>query len=363
MNFVTNSRRSVETFASLAHPLFMEYRQLGHSGLKVSALSFGAGTFGGGTEFFRAWGTTRGDEATRIVDLCLDAGVNLFDVADVYSNGLAEEVLGKSIAGKRNRLLISTKATFRLGDGPNDVGSSRYHLIESVNGSLKRLDMDYIDIYHMHAFDATTPVDETLDTLDTLVRTGKVRYIACSNFSGWHLMKSLSVSERYGWARYVAHQAYYSLVSREFEWELMPLGIDQGVATLVWSPLGWGRLTGKIRRGHPLPETSRLPQTAEYGPPIDDEFLYKIVDAIDEVAKETGKSVPQIALNWLLQRPTVASIIMGARNEEQLKQNLGSAGWNLTPEQVAKLDAASAVTPIYPYWHQRQFIERNPPPV
>jgi aryl-alcohol dehydrogenase-like predicted oxidoreductase len=341
----------------------MEYRQLGHSGLKVSALSFGAGTFGGGTEFFRAWGTTRGDEATRIVDLCLDAGVNLFDVADVYSNGLAEEVLGKSIAGKRNRLLISTKATFRLGDGPNDVGSSRYHLIESVNGSLKRLDTDYIDIYHMHAFDATTPVDETLDTLDTLVRTGKVRYIACSNFSGWHLMKSLSVSERYGWARYVAHQAYYSLVSREFEWELMPLGIDQRVATLVWSPLGWGRLTGKIRRGHPLPETSRLPQTAEYGPPIDDEFLYKIVDAIDEVAKETGKSVPQIALNWLLQRPTVASIIMGARNEEQLKQNLGSAGWNLTPEQVAKLDAASAVTPIYPYWHQRQFIERNPPPV
>ena len=363
MNFVTNSRRSVETFASLAHPLFMEYRQLGHSGLKVSALSFGAGTFGGGTEFFRAWGTTRGDEATRIVDLCLDAGVNLFDVADVYSNGLAEEVLGKSIAGKRNRLLISTKATFRLGDGPNDVGSSRYHLIESVNGSLKRLDTDYIDIYHMHAFDATTPVDETLETLDTLVRTGKVRYIACSNFSGWHLMKSLSVSERYGWARYVAHQAYYSLVSREFEWELMPLGIDQRVATLVWSPLGWGRLTGKIRRGHPLPETSRLPQTAEYGPPIDDEFLYKIVDAIDEVAKETGKSVPQIALNWLLQRPTVASIIMGARNEEQLKQNLGSAGWNLTPEQVAKLDAASAVTPIYPYWHQRQFIERNPPPV
>lgn len=341
----------------------MEYRQLGHSGLKVSALSFGAGTFGGGTEFFRAWGATRGDEATRIVDLCLDAGVNLFDVADVYSNGLAEEVLGKSIAGKRNRLLISTKATFRLGDGPNDVGSSRYHLIESVNGSLKRLDTDYIDIYHMHAFDATTPVDETLDTLDTLVRTGKVRYIACSNFSGWHLMKSLSVSERYGWARYVAHQAYYSLVSREFEWELMPLGIDQRVATLVWSPLGWGRLTGKIRRGHPLPETSRLPQTAEYGPPIDDEFLYKIVDAIDEVAKETGKSVPQIALNWLLQRPTVASIIMGARNEEQLKQNLGSAGWNLTPEQVAKLDAASAVTPIYPYWHQRQFIERNPPPV
>jgi aryl-alcohol dehydrogenase-like predicted oxidoreductase len=341
----------------------MEYRQLGHSGLKVSALSFGAGTFGGGTEFFRAWGSSTGDEATRLVDLCLDAGVNLFDVADVYSDGLAEEVLGEAIAGKRNRLLISTKATFRLGDGPNDVGSSRYHLIESVNASLKRLGTDHIDIYHMHGFDATTPVDETLETLDTLVRTGKVRYIACSNFSGWHLMKSLSVSERYGWARYVAHQAYYSLVNREFEWELMPLGLDQRVATLVWSPLGWGRLTGKIRRSQPLPAVSRLHKTAENGPPVDDEFLYKIVDAIDEVAKETNKSVPQIALNWLLQRPTVASIIMGARNEEQLKQNLASTGWKLSPEQVAKLDSVSAVTPIYPYWHQRQFTERNPLPI
>ena len=341
----------------------MEYRQLGHSGLKVSALSFGAGTFGGGTDFFRAWGSSTGSEAERLVDICLDAGVNLFDVADVYSNGLAEEVLGKAIAGKRNRLLISTKATFRLGDGPNDLGSSRYHLIESVHSSLKRLDIDHIDIYHMHGFDATTPIDETIETLDTLVRAGKIRYIACSNFSGWHLMKSLAISERYGWARYVAHQAYYSLVGREFEWELMPLGIDQKVATLVWSPLGWGRLTGKIRRGHPLPETSRLHETADYGPQVDHEYLYKVVDAIDEIARETGKTVPQIALNWLLQRPTVASIIMGARNEEQLRQNLASEGWNLTPEQVAKLDTASAVPPIYPYWHQRQFAERNPPPV
>ena len=341
----------------------MEYRQLGHSGLKVSALSFGAGTFGGGTDFFRAWGTSTGSEAERLVDICLDAGVNLFDVADVYSNGLAEEVLGKAIAGKRNRLLISTKATFRLGDGPNDLGSSRYHLIESVHSSLKRLDIDHIDIYHMHGFDATTPIDETIETLDTFVRAGKIRYIACSNFSGWHLMKSLAISERYGWARYVAHQAYYSLVGREFEWELMPLGIDQKVATLVWSPLGWGRLTGKIRRGHPRPETSRLHKTADYGPQVDHEYLYKVVDAIDEIARETGKTVPQIALNWLLQRPTVASIIMGARNEEQLRQNLASEGWNLTPEQVAKLDTASAVPPIYPYWHQRQFAERNPPPV
>ncbi|MGC2161876.1 MAG: aldo/keto reductase [Silvibacterium sp.] len=341
----------------------MEYRQLGASGLKVSALSFGAGTFGGGNEFFKAWGSSDVDEATRLVDVCLDAGVNLFDVADVYSKGLAEEILGKAIAGKRNRLLLSTKATFRMSDAPNDVGSSRLHLIESVNGSLKRLGVDHIDIYHMHGFDATTPVEETLDTLNTLVRTGKVRYIACSNFSGWHLMKSLAVSERYGWSRYVAHQVYYSLVGREYEWELMPLALDQKVGALVWSPLGWGRLTGKIRRGQPLPETSRLHKTAEQGPPVDDAYLYKVVDALDAIAKETGKSVPQIALNWLLRRPTVASVIVGARNEEQLKQNLVAAEWNLTVEQVAKLDAASAVTPVYPYWHQWQFVERNPKPV
>jgi aryl-alcohol dehydrogenase-like predicted oxidoreductase len=341
----------------------MEYRQLGHSGLKVSALSYGAATFGGGSEFFRAWGNTVGDEASHLVDVCLDAGVNLFDVADVYSDGLAEEVLGKAIAGKRNRLLISTKCTFRLGKGPNDVGSSRHHILESVHGSLKRLGVDHIDIYHMHGFDATTPIDETLETLDTLVRAGKIRYIACSNFSGWHLMKALSISERYGWARYVAQQSYYSLVGREFEWELMPLGLDQKVATLVWSPLGWGRLTGKIRRGHPLPEKSRLHTTADYGPQVDEEYLYTVVDALDEVAKETGRTVPQIALNWLLQRPTVASVIIGARDEGQLKQNLAAAAWNLTAEQVAKLDAASEVTPIYPYWHQRQFVELNPPPV
>jgi aryl-alcohol dehydrogenase-like predicted oxidoreductase len=341
----------------------MEYRQLGFSGLKVSALSFGAATFGGGNEFFKAWGSSDVAEAARLVDACLDAGVNLFDVADVYSKGLAEQVLGKAIAGKRNRLLISTKATFKMGEGPNELGSSRLHLLESVDASLKRLDVDHIDIYHMHGFDATTPVEETLDTLNTLVRAGKIRYIACSNFSGWHLMKSLAVAERYGWSRYVAHQVYYSLVGREYEWELMPLGLDQKVSALVWSPLGWGRLTGKIRRGQPLPETSRLHKTADMGPPVNDEYLYNVVDALDAVAKETGKTVPQVALNWLLQRPTVASVIVGARNEEQLKQNLAAAEWALTAEQVKKLDAASEVTPIYPYWHQRQFAERNPLPV
>jgi aryl-alcohol dehydrogenase-like predicted oxidoreductase len=341
----------------------MEYRQLGYSGLKVSALSFGAGTFGGGSEFFKAWGSSDVAEATRLVDLCLDAGVNLFDVANVYSTGLAEEILGKAIEGRREKLLISTKATFKMGDGPNDVGSSRYHLIQQCDASLKRLGTDYIDIYHMHGFDATTPIEETLDALNTLVHQGKVRYIACSNFSGWHLMKSLAISDRYGWGRYVAHQVYYSLVGREYEWELMPLGLDQKVGALIWSPLGWGRLTGKIRRGHPLPEMSRLHKTADYGPQVDDEYLYKVVDALAEIARDTGKTVPQVALNWLLQRPTVASVIIGARNEEQLKQNLAAAEWNLTAEEVAKLDKASAVQPVYPYWHQWQFGDRNPPPV
>jgi aryl-alcohol dehydrogenase-like predicted oxidoreductase len=342
----------------------MEYRQLGGSGLKVPALSFGVATFGGGTEFFRAWGETDVAEARRLIDICLEAGVNLFDTADIYSDGLSEEVLGKAISGKRDDLLISTKATFRLGEGPNDVGSSRHHLIRSCEASLRRLNTDYIDIYTLHGFDALTPVEETLRTLDDLVQSGKVRYIACSNFSGWHLMKSLAVSDKYGWTRYAAHQAYYSLVGREYEWELMPLALDQKIGTLVWSPLGWGRLTGKIRRNQPLPATSRLHQTAEDGPPVPDELLYQVVDALDEVGRETGKTVPQVALNWLLQRPTVASVIIGARDEAQLRQNLDAAGWNLTKEQVAKLDAASKTTPIYPYWHQRlNFTERNPLPI
>jgi aryl-alcohol dehydrogenase-like predicted oxidoreductase len=340
----------------------MEFRTMGRSGLKVPVLSLGTGTFGGANEFFRAWGNSGVAEATRLVDICLEAGVNLFDTADIYSDGESERVLGAAIAGRRDKVLISTKATFKVGPGPNEVGSSRYHLISACEASLRRLKTDYIDIYQMHGFDALTPVEETLSALNNLVQSGKVRYIGCSNFSGWHLMKSLDVSERYGWSRYVAHQAYYSLIGREYEWELMPLGLDQGVGCLVWSPLGWGRLTGKIRRNQPLPEESRLHKTADYGPPVDDDYLYKVVDALDEVAKETDKTVAQIALNWLLQRPTVANVIIGARNEEQLRQNLGAVGWNLTPAQVARLDAASAVTLTYPYWHQRQFTERNPAP-
>src|SRR6266404_6117504 len=338
----------------------MEFRQLGSSGLLVPVLSFGTGTFGGGNEFFKAWGNTDVAGAKRLVDICLEAGVNLFDTADVYSRGLSEEILGKAIEGKRNRVLISTKATFRMEDGPNGLGSSRYHLMKACEDSLRRLGVETIDIYHMHGFDSLTPIEETLKTLDTLVQSGKVRYIACSNFSGWHLMKSLAISERYGWSRYIGHQVYYSLVGREYEWELMPLGLDQRVGTIVWSPLGWGRLTGKIRRNQPLPKISRLHATAEKGPPVDDEYLYKVVDALEEVAQDTGKTVPQVALNWLLQRPTVANIVIGARNEEQLRQNLGAVGWNLTNEQVQRLNLASDRVPIYPYWHQRQFSERNP---
>jgi aryl-alcohol dehydrogenase-like predicted oxidoreductase len=341
----------------------MEYRLLGGSGLKVSALSFGAATFGGGNEFFRAWGNTDVAEATRLIDICFEAGVNLFDTADGYSDGRSEEVLARALEGKRDRALISTKAYFPTGGGPNDRGTSRYHLCRALEDSLRRLKTDCIDIYHMHAFDALTPIEEVQDTLNKFVREGKARYIACSNFSGWHLMKSLAIADRYGWTRFVAHQVYYSLVGREYEWELMPLGIDQRVGALVWSPLGWGRLTGKIRRGQPMPEVSRLHKTADAGPPVPEGYLYNVVDALDAVAAETGKTIPQIALNWLLQRPTVSSVIIGARNEQQLRDNLGADGWNLTADQVARLDRASAVTPVYPYWHQRNFPERSPLPV
>jgi len=343
----------------------MEYRKLGGSGLNVPVLSFGTGTFGGGGDLFKAWGSTDVKEATRLVDVCLEAGLNMFDTADVYSQGASEEILGAALKGRRNDVLISTKATFPMGEGVNDRGSSRYHLTRACEASLKRLGTDHIDIYHLHGFDALTPMEETMETLDNLVRSGKVRYIACSNFSGWHLMKSLAVSEQYGWAKHIAHQVYYSLIGRDYEWELMPLGLDQNVGAIVWSPLGWGRLTGKIRRGQPLPEVSRLHGKAsnDAGPKVADEHVYAVVDAIDEVAKETGKTVPQIALNWLLQRPTVANIIIGARNEEQLKQNLGAVGWNLTQEQVAKLDTASTVPAAYPYWHQHLFPFLNPQPV
>ena len=345
----------------------MEYRQLGRSGLQVPELCFGTGTFtAGDNEFFRAWGSTQADEARKLIDICMEAGCNFFDTADIYSNGQSEEILGEAISHlRRDEVLLSTKVTFRFGKGPNDVGSSRYHLTQSLENSLQRLKTDYIDVYHLHAFDALTPVQETLNTLDKMVREGKVRYIACSNFSGWQLMKSLSVSERYGWARYAGQQVYYSLVGRDYEWELMPLGLDQGVGALVWSPLGWGRLTGKIRRGQPLPQTSRLntKSVVDAGPTPDWEYVYNVVDALDAVGKENGKSVPQNALNWVLRQPTVSTAIIGARNEEQLRANLAAVDYKLTDEQVTKLNEASQTKLAYPYWHQLGFDERNPFPV
>lgn len=341
----------------------MEHRQLGRSGLQVPVLSLGTGTFGTQGEFFERWGSTDAKEATRLVDICLEHGLNFFDTADIYSQGGSEEVLGKAIKGRRDDVLISTKATFQMGEGPNNVGSSRYHIVKAAEASLKRLGTDYIDVYFMHGFDALTPVEETLSALDNLVQSGKVRYIGCSNFSGWHVMKSLATSDKYGWSRYVSYQGYYSLIGRDYESEIMPLNLDQGLGTMVWSPLGWGRLTGKIRRGQ-APKEGRIAQGgAEGGPMVEDEYLYTVVEALDKVAEQTGKTVPQVALNWLLQRPTVSNIVVGARNEEQLRQNLGAVGWNLTKEQVALLDAASARHPSYPYWHQLGFQNRNPLPI
>lgn len=344
----------------------MEYRRLGSSGLNVSALGFGTGTFGGKGPLFSAWGTTNAKEARLLVDICLEAGVTLFDTADVYSSGASEEILGEAIKGRRDHVIISTKTTLPMGDGPNDAGSSRSRLIKATEDALRRLGTDYLDLLQLHAFDAGTPMEEVLSTLDALVRSQKVRYVGVSNFSGWHVMKSLATAEKYGYPRYVAHQVYYSLVGRDYEWELMPLGLDQGIGALVWSPLGWGRLTGKLRRGQPLPEQSRLHQTADYGPPVDDERLYRVLDVLYGIAEETGKTVPQIAINWLLRRPTVSSVIIGARNEEQLRQNLGAVGWSLTGEQMAKLNAVSEITAPYPYYSYRRqegFARLNPPVV
>lgn len=343
----------------------MEYRYLGRSGFKVPALGFGAGTFGGKGPLFSAWGNTDVAQATRLIDICLDAGVNLFDSADVYSDGASETILGAAIKGRRDRVIVSTKMSLRGGEGANDVGSSRHHLIRATERALKRLGTDYIDVLQLHHFDAMTPVEDVMSALDDLVRAGKVRYLGASNFSGWQLMKSQNVAERHGYARFVANQAYYSLVGRDYEWELMPVGQDQGLGALVWSPLGWGRLTGKIRRGQPLPPGSRLHETEAFAPPVPDERLYRVLDALFEIAEEVDKTVPQVAINWLLRRPTVSSVLIGARSETQLQQNLGAVGWCLDPSQVARLDAASAVTPpypYYPYWNG-QFAERNPPPV
>jgi aryl-alcohol dehydrogenase-like predicted oxidoreductase len=337
----------------------MEYRRLGASGLRVPALSFGTATFGGKGDFFKAWGSTDTAAASRLIDVCLDHGVSMFDTADVYSDGASEEILGAAVKGKRDRVLISTKVTFPMGDGPNEFGSSRQHLVEAIEKSLKRLGTGHIDLLQLHGQDYNTPVEETLSTLDAFVRAGKIRYIGGSNFSGWHLMKALAAADRHGFPRHVAHQVYYSLLNRDYEWELMPLGLDQGVGAVVWSPLGWGKLTGKIRRGQPAAPGTRAAQIPETGPHFEEERLYRIVDAVDKVAKEAGKAFTQVALNWLLQKPTVSTLIIGARDEQQLVTNLGAIGWSLTPEQVKALDDAGHQKPAYPVWHQQDFPMLN----
>ncbi|RZK00863.1 MAG: aldo/keto reductase [Novosphingobium sp.] len=341
----------------------MEYRQLGSSGLRVPALSFGTGTFGGTGPLFGAWGQSDASEARRLIDICLDAGVTLFDTADVYSDGASEQILGEAIRGRRDAVLISTKTGLPLGDGPQDWGVSRARLTRAVEASLRRLGSDHIDLLQLHAFDASTPVEELMATLDQLIAAGKLRYAGVSNYPGWQLMKAQAVAERNGWQRFVAHQVYYSLIGRAYEADLMPLGVDQGIGALVWSPLGWGRLTGKVGRDRPLPSGSRLHDTEQFAPPVETEYLYRVIDALEAVAAETGRKVPQIAINWLLQRPTVSSVIIGARNEEQLRQNLGAVGWSLTPEQIAALDAASQELPPYPhspYRQQQGFARLNP---
>jgi aryl-alcohol dehydrogenase-like predicted oxidoreductase len=344
----------------------MDYRQVGRSGLRVPALSFGAGTFGGKGPLFSAWGQSDAAEARRLIDICLDAGITLFDTADVYSNGASEEVLGAAIKDRRDAVLISTKTGLPMGDGPQDWGTSRARLIHAVEASLRRLGTDHIDLLQLHAFDAHTPVEEVMATLDMLIAAGKLRYAGVSNYPGWQVMKAQAAADRHGWPRLVAHQVYYSLIGRAYEWDLMPLAADQGIGALVWSPLGWGRLTGKVGRGRPIPPGSRLHETEQFAPPIAEDHLYRVIDALEAVAAETGKSVPQIAINWLLARPTVSSVIIGARNEAQLRDNLGAIGWTLTPEQTAMLDAASAVMPTYPHTPYRQqdgFALLNPPMV
>ncbi len=341
-----------------------ERRSLGRSGLRVPNFGFGAGTFGGRGPLFSAWGNTAGSDARRMVDVCLDAGVDLFDTADVYSDGESERVLGEALGDRRSRVLLSTKVGLRSGPGPLDVGASRHHLLEAVHASLRRLGTDYIDILQLHAFDANTPLEETLGTLGDLVRDGKVRYVGASNYAAWRLMKALVLSERHGWPRLVAHQAYYSLLGRDFEWDLLPLGLDQGVGTLVWSPLGWGRLTGKFGRDRPLPARSRLHETRDTAPPVPDERLYRVLDALEAVAAERGVSVPQVALNWLRRRPTVSSVLIGARNEAQLVDNLAALRWTMSDEEMERLDEASAVPPPYPHYpyYNGQFAELAPVP-
>ena len=328
----------------------MEYRRLGNSGLNVSTLTLGTMTFGGSGDFSKV-GSTDVAGATRQVDMCLDAGVNLFDTADIYSSGESEEILGQAISGRRDRLLLATKVRFPTGEGPNEAGLSRHHIIRACEESLRRLGTDYVDLYQAHEWDGVTPLEETLEAFDTLVRQGKVRYVGSSNYSGWQLMKALGVADKYGYQRYVSQQIHYTLQAREAEYELVPLAIDQGCSILVWSPLAGGLLSGKYRRGKDAEEGRHLEGWDE--PPVrDQDKLYDVIDVLVEISESRNVSAAQIALAWLLGRPGVASVIVGARTDEQLADNLKAADLKLSEEERKRLDDASAPPLIYPFWHQ-----------
>jgi aryl-alcohol dehydrogenase-like predicted oxidoreductase len=329
----------------------MDYRQLGRSGLRVSALTLGTMTFGAAGKF-ASIGTTDLDTARRQIDMCLDAGVNLIDTADVYSEGASEEIVGQALAGRRDRVLVATKARMAMGDGPNDAGLSRHHLIRACEASLRRLGTDHIDLYQVHEWDGVTPMEETLGALDDLRRAGKIRYAGCSNFSGWQMSKALGVSERLGLVRYASQQVYYSLQSRDAEYEIVPACIDQGVGILVWSPLAGGLLSGKYRRGQQAPEGSRHLTDWNEPPVRDEEQTYDVIEAAVEIGEAHGVSAAQVALAWLLGRPGISSLVIGARREDQLADNLAAAELVLSAEERARLDELSAPPLIYPHWHQ-----------
>jgi aryl-alcohol dehydrogenase-like predicted oxidoreductase len=329
----------------------MDYRQLGRSGLRVSTLTLGTMSFGDAGEGAPV-GSVALAGARRQIDLCLDAGVNLIDTANVYATGRSEEIVGEALEGRRDRVLLATKARMPMGDGPNDAGLSRHHVIAGCEASLRRLRTDYIDLYQVHEWDGQTPLEETLDALDTLVHAGKVRYVGCSNYAGWQLSKALGISDRLGLQRFVSQQIYYSLQARDAEYELVPAAIDQGVGILVWSPLAGGLLSGKYRRDHPDPAVGRHLGGWDEPPIRDREQLYDVVEVLVDIAEAHGASPAQVALAWLLERPGVTSVVIGARNEEQLGANLAAADLELSADERSRLDAVSDPPLLYPYWHQ-----------
>jgi aryl-alcohol dehydrogenase-like predicted oxidoreductase len=338
----------------------VQYRLLGASGLEVSALSFGTMTLGGEGRF-AAMGNVQAEEARRQIEICIESGVNLFDTADIYSFGKSEEVLGKALGTRRKDIILATKVFVRLEPGTNKEGLSRRHILEACEASLRRLGTDYIDVYQAHNFDSLTPLEETLRAFGDLIHAGKIRYAGCSNYSGWHLMKAHSISDRLGIPRYISQQINYSLLARDAEHELVPVSLDQGTGIMAWSPLQFGLLSGKFRRGQAKPSESRLNSLDAPGN-VDEERLYRIVDALAEIAARRSVSISQVALNWVTRKPGVDTVIIGARNEQQLRDNLAAANWALGDDEVERLDEVSALPLAYPYWHQQKFAgDRNPP--